>query len=106
MAEKRQAPDSFTREQTEALKQYAGIDEFYPNFWEVQRAGEIFKAELITQMPSVERGENTIDTIVNLASVKVWTTARRYQSEKESKPKQGIKAKLYSLLPFRASANR
>ena len=103
--------DSFTREQTEAIKRAVGYDEFYPNFWEVQQAGEIFRAEFAKQLPSAERGENSIETIIGIAASKVWSAARRYQSGKPTavhgrKPDQGRGriARLFDLLPFRARA--
>lgn len=81
---KRQAPPCFTKEQTEALKQIAGIDEYYPNFWEVQQAGKIFKARLAAFSQDIANGETTMETAINSAAAAVWSQARRYQSEKQA----------------------
>lgn len=93
----RQAPPCFTREQTEAIKQLAGIDEFYPNMWEVQQAGKIFKARLADFSQDVASGEISADEAINRAAVKVWSAARRYQSEKQAaqamKPTAATQAK-------------
>lgn len=93
----RQAPPCFTREQTEALKRIVGMDEFYPNFWEVQQAGKIFKAEMSKLAQDVANGETSADGAINRAAVKVWSAARRYQSEKqaaqEMKPTAATQAK-------------
>lgn len=80
----KQAPPDFTKEQTEALKRFVGVDEFYPNLWEVKRAGEIFKAEIAKLAQDVADGETTADGAINSAAVKVWSAARRYQSEKQA----------------------
>ena len=74
----RQAPPCFTREQTEALKRIVGMDEFYPNLWEVKHAGELFKAEI------AKLAQDVADGAINQAAVKVWSAARRYQSEKQA----------------------
>lgn len=79
------------------------IDEFYPNFYEVQQAGRILKEEFAKEIPSVEQGINSIDTALNIAASKVWKAGRRYQSERM----QGSKSKrrfadLISLLPIKA----
>ena len=81
---KRQAATCFTKEQTEALKQIAGIDEYYPNFWEVQQAGKIFKARLAAFSQDIANGETTMETAINSAAAAVWSQARRYQSEKQA----------------------
>ena len=80
----RQAPPCFTREQTEALKRIVGMDEFYPNLWEVKHAGELFKAEIAKLAQDVADGETSADGAINRAAVKVWSAARRYQSEKQA----------------------
>ena len=80
----KQAPPCFTREQTEALKHIVGMDEFYPNMWEVQQAGKIFKAEISKLAQDVTDGEISTDGAINRAAVKVWSAARRYQSEKQA----------------------
>ena len=79
----KQAPPCFTREQTEALKHIVGMDEFYPNMWEVQQAGKIFKAEISKLAQDVTDGEISTDGAINRAAVKVWSAARRYESEKQ-----------------------
>lgn len=84
VSNERKAPPCFTKEQTEALKRFVGIDEFYPNFWEVQQAGKIFKAKLETLSQDVTSGETTIDTAIYSAAAAVWSQARRYQSEKQN----------------------
>lgn len=81
---KRQVPPCFTKEQTEALKRIVGMDEFYPNIWEVQQAGKIFKAEMSKLAQEVADGETSADGAINRAAVKVWSAARRYQSEKQA----------------------
>ena len=81
---KRQAPPCFTKEQTEALKRIVGMDEFYPNMWEVTHAGELFKAEIAKLAQDVADGETSADGAINRAAVKVWSAARRYQSEKQA----------------------
>ena len=81
---KKQAPACFTKEQTEALKCIVGMDEFYPNIWEVQQAGKIFKAEMSKLAQEVADGETSADGAINRAAVKVWSAARRYQSEKQA----------------------
>ena len=81
---KKQAPACFTKEQTEALKRIVGMDEFYPNIWEVQQAGKIFKAEMSKLAQEVADGETSADGAINRAAVKVWSAARRYQSEKQA----------------------
>lgn len=81
---KRQAPPCFTKEQTEALKQIAGIDEFYPNLWEVQQAGKIFEERLNTFSQDIADGTISIKTAVHSAATAVWSQARRYQSEKQT----------------------
>ena len=108
---KKQAPACFTKEQTEALKRIVGMDEFYPNMWEVKHAGELFKAEIAKLAQDVANGETSADGAINRAAVKVWSAARRYQSEKQAaqamkptaatqaKPK-GIK-KLLHFLPLK-----
>ena len=80
----KQAPPCFTKEQTEALKRFVGVDEFYPNLWEVKRAGEIFKAEIAKLAQDVADGETTADGAINSAAVNVWSAARRYQSKKQA----------------------
>lgn len=80
----RKAPPCFTKEQTEALKRIVGMDEFYPNMWEVQQAGKIFKAEMSKLAQEVADGETSADGAINRAAVKVWSAARRYQSEKQA----------------------
>ena len=81
---KKQAPACFTKEQTEALKCFVGMDEFYPNMWEVKHAGELFKAEIAKLAQDVADGETSTDGAINRAAVKVWSAARRYQSEKQA----------------------
>ena len=81
---KQQAPPCFTKEQTEALKRFVGMDEFYPNIWEVQQAGKIFKAEISKLAQDVASGETSADGAINIAASKVWSQARRYQSEKQA----------------------
>lgn len=101
---KRQPSPNFTKEQTAALKRFAGIDEFYPNMWEVQQAGEIFKAEMSRLTQHVASGDTSADVAIDIAASKVWSQARRYQSEKQAaqaaaeqaKPK-GIKRLLHFL---------
>lgn len=83
---KRQVSPDFTREQTEALKRIAGIDEFYPNMWEVKKAGEIFIARLTELLQDVADGETRKEAAINLAAAAVWSAARRYQSEREKPP--------------------
>ena len=107
----RQAPPCFNREQTELLKHIVGKDEFYPNMWEVQQAGKIFKAEISKLAQDVASGETSTDVAIDIAASKVWSQARRYQSEKQAaqaaettaaeqaKPK-GIK-KLLRFLPIK-----
>lgn len=107
----RQAPPCFTREQTEALKRIVGMDDFYPNLWEVKHAGELFKAEIAKLAQDVADGETSTDGAIDIAASKVWSAARRYQSEKQAaqamkptaatqaKPK-GIK-KLLRFLPLK-----
>lgn len=78
-------PDiNLTKDQTEAIKQFAGVDEFYPNFWEVQEAGKIFKAKMSTFSQAVANGDTSADAAINSAAAAVWSQARRYQSEKQS----------------------
>lgn len=84
VSNERKAPPCFTKEQTEALKRFVGMDEFYPSLWEVQQAGKIFKAKLSTLAQDVTSGETTIDTAINSAAAAVWSQARRYQSEKQT----------------------
>ena len=81
---KRQAPPCFTKEQTEALKQFAGVNEYYPSVWEVQQASKIFKARLADFSQDVASGETSADTAINSAAAAVWSQARRYQSEKQT----------------------
>lgn len=81
---KQQAPPCFTKGQTEALKRIVGMDEFYPNMWEVQQAGKIFKAKLATFSQDVADGETSAETAINIAAAAVWSQARRYQSEKQN----------------------
>lgn len=81
---KQQEPPCFTKEQTAALKQFVGMDEFYPNMWEVQQAGKIFKAEISKLAQDVASGETSADGAINIAASKVWSQARRYQSEKQA----------------------
>ena len=107
----RQAPPCFNREQTESLKRIVGMDEFYPNMWEVKHAGELFKAEIAKLAQDVASGETSTDVAIDIAASKVWSQARRYQSEKQAaqaaettaaeqaKPK-GIK-KLLRFLPIK-----
>lgn len=87
-------------------KQGFVIDEFYPNFYEVQQAGKILKEEFAKEIPSIEQGINSIDTAVTIAASRVWQAGRRYQSEKmqASKNKQPRRrfANLISLLPLKA----
>ena len=107
----KQAPPCFTKEQTEALKRIVGMDEFYPNIWEVQQAGKIFKAEMSKLAQKVADGETSADGAINRAAVKVWSAARRYQSEKQAeqvvKPTAAAKAepkgikKLLHFLPLK-----
>lgn len=80
----RQAPPCFTREQTEALKQFAGIDEFSPSLWEVKKAGEVFKLRLAELAQDVADEGTSTDTAINCAAAAVWRAARRYQSEKQA----------------------
>lgn len=80
----RQAPPCFTREQTETLKQFADIDEFYPSLWEVIHAGELFRAEIAKLAQDVADGGTSTDTAINNAAAAVWRAARRYQSEKQA----------------------
>lgn len=84
VSNERKAPPCFTKEQTEALKRIVGMDEFYPNMWEVQQAGKIFKAEMSKLAQDVASGETSADGAINRAAVKVWSAARRYQSEKQA----------------------
>lgn len=79
-----QTKPDLTKEQTEAIKQFCGVDEFYPNLWEVQEAGKIFKAKLATFSQDVANGDTSADTAINSAAVKVWSAARRYQSKKQA----------------------
>ena len=88
----RQAPPCFTREQTEALKRIVGMDEFYPNLWEVTHAGELFKSEIAKLAQDVANGETSADGAINRAAVKVWSAARRYQSEKQAAPAMKLTA--------------
>ena len=81
---KKQAPACFTKEQTEALKCFVGMDEFYPNMWEVKHAGELFKAEITKLAQDVASGETSTDGAIDIAASKVWSQARRYQSEKQA----------------------
>ena len=87
VSNERKAPPCFTKEQTEALKRFVGMDEFYPSLWEVwevQQAGKIFKAEMSKLAQEVADGETSADGAINRAAVKVWSAARRYQSEKQA----------------------
>lgn len=84
LSNERKAQTCYTKEQTEALKQIAGIDEYYPNFWEVQQAGKIFKARLAAFSQDIANGETTMETAINSAAAAVWSQARRYQSEKQT----------------------
>lgn len=84
VSNERKAPPCFTKEQTAALKQFIGMDEFYPNMWEVQQAGKIFKAEMSKLAQDVASGETSADGAINIAASKVWSQARRYQSEKQA----------------------
>lgn len=77
-------PPDLTKEQTAALIRLGGIDEFYPNMWEVQQAGEIFKAEMSRQKQHVASGDTSADVAIDIAASKVWSQARRYQSEKQA----------------------
>lgn len=86
------SPD-FTKEQTAVIKQLAGIDEFYPNIWEVQQAGEIFKVEMLKLAQDVESGDTSADTAINIAASWVWSQARRYQSEKQAAQTAATQAK-------------
>ena len=98
---KRQAPPCFTKEQTAALKQFVGMDEFYPGMWEVKQAGEIFKAKLATIAQDVADGETSTDGAIDIAAAAVWSQARRYQNEKQTKQtaaKQAKPSKLKKLL--------
>lgn len=90
---KRQAPPCFTKEQTAALKQFIGMDEFYPNMWEVQQAGKIFKARLAAFSQDIANGETTMETAINSAAAAVWSQARRYQSEKQAAQTAATQAK-------------
>ena len=60
------------------------MDEFYPNMWEVTHAGELFKAEIEKLAQEVADGKTSTDGAINRAAVKVWSAARRYQSEKQA----------------------
>lgn len=80
----KQAPPCFTKEQTEALKRIVGMDEFYPNMWEVKNAGDVFRQKLTTILPDILSGDTSINGAINIAAVEVWKTARRYQSEKQA----------------------
>lgn len=84
VSNERKAPPCFTKEQTEALKRIVGMDEFYPNMWEVTHAGELFKAEIEKLAQEVADGKTSTDGAINRAAVKVWSAARRYQSEKQA----------------------
>lgn len=90
---KRQAPPCFTKEQTEALKQFAGVNEYYPNVWEVQQASKIFKARLADFSQGVASGEISADTAISSAAAAVWSQARRYQSEKQAAQTAATQAK-------------
>ena len=80
----KQAPPCFTKEQTEALKRIVGMDDFYPNLWEVKHAGELFKAEIAKLAQDVADGETSTGGAIDIAASKVWSAARRYQSEKQA----------------------
>lgn len=106
---KRQAPPCFTKEQTEALKRIVGMDEFYPNIWEVQQAGKIFKAEMSKLAQDVASGETSADGAINIAASKVWSQARRYQNDKQAKQTTAEKdkpSKLKKLLRFLPTKKR
>ena len=83
----KQTEPDFTQEQTEALKRIAGIDEFYPNMWEVKKAGEVFKSRLTELLQDVADGETSKEGAIRLAAAAVWRAARRYQAEKDRKPR-------------------
>lgn len=105
---KRQAPPCFTKEQTEALKQFEGVNEYYPSVWEVQQASKIFKARLADFSQDVASGEISADTAISSAAAAVWSQARRYQSEKQAAQaaakhnKPSTFRKLLNLLPIKA----
>lgn len=80
-----------TTKQAETLKRIAGVDEFYPSMWEVSHAGELFRAEIEKLKQIIIEGEMSIDTAINIAVVKVWSQARRYQSEKQAKQENETK---------------
>ena len=93
VSNERKAPPCFTKEQTEALKRIVGMDEFYPNMWEVQQASKIFKAEMSKLAQDVASGETSADVAINIAASKVWSQARRYQSEKQAAQTAATQAK-------------
>lgn len=107
-----QAPPCFTKEQTEALKRFVGMDEFYPNMWEVKNAGDVFRQKLTTILPDILSGDTSINGAINIAAVEVWKTARRYQSDKckEHSAKETAQTatrlekfkKLFHFLPIKA----
>lgn len=80
-----------TTKQAEALKRIVGVDEFYPSMWEVSHAGELFKAELEKLKQVITDNEISIDGAINIAASKVWSQARRYQSEKQAKQENETK---------------
>ena len=92
------------------------MDEFYPNLWEVRHAGELFKTEIAKLSQGVADGEISTDIAINRAAVKVWSAARRYQSEKQAeqvvKPTAAAKAepkgikKLLHFLPLKRKGGR
>ena len=78
------SPCRLSKKQAEAIKHFVGMDEFYPNLWEVKRAGELFKNEIAKLAQEVASGETSADGAIDRAAVKVWSAARRYQSEKQA----------------------
>ena len=103
----RQAPPCFTREQTEALKRFVGMDEFYPSLWEVKKAGEVFRSRLAELAQDVANGETSTDSAIDMAASAVWRAARQFQSEKTAKHTAAKKAeptgikKLFCFLPIK-----
>ena len=55
--------------------------QFYPNMWEVQNAGQIFKQEMAKEASAIASGDMSIDTAINICAARVWSAARQYQRE-------------------------
>ena len=56
----------------------------YPNLYEAEQAGKIFKAEMAKQANAIAEGIITVDTAINICAVKAWSAGRQYQIDQQS----------------------